>query len=178
MSRAAALQRGGDVAAHTRGVVFVHSASTASCPHVEWALQGVLGTPVSLDWTIQPAERRLMRAEVNWVGPAGTGAALASALRGWESLRYEITEEPSPGCDGSRWSHTPELGLHHTWISASGDTVVNEDRLRHAVAQAQGDPRVFAEIMDQLLGEPWDRELEEYREGGEGAPVRWLHKVG
>ncbi|WP_288798194.1 DUF3145 domain-containing protein [uncultured Arsenicicoccus sp.] len=178
MSVAADLHRGGDATPTTRGVVFIHSASTAMCPHVAWALEGVLGTAVTLDWTSQPADARLRRTEVNWVGPAGTGAALASALRGWDSLRYEVSEDPSPGCDGSRWAHTPDLGLHHTWICASGDAVVNEDRLRHALAQAQGDPRVLAEIVDQILGAPWDAELEAYREAGDGAPVRWLHKVG
>lgn len=177
MSAAADLHGGAPVPT-TRGVVLVHSASTALCPHVAWALEGVLGAAVTLDWTPQPADARLMRTEVTWIGPAGTGAALASALRGWDSLRYEVTEEPSPGTDGSRWSHTPALGLHHTWISASGDAVVNEDRLRHVLAQAGGDARAVGDGMDRLLGGPWDRELESYREAGDGAPVRWLHKVG
>src|SRR5699024_5755837 len=35
------------------------------------------------------------------------------SLRGWDSLRYEVTEEPSPGVDGGRWSHTPDLGIYH-----------------------------------------------------------------
>lgn len=177
MSAAINLQRGGR-AATTRGVVLIHSASTASCPHVAWALEGVLGSAVTLDWTSQPAEARLMRTEVAWVGPAGTGAALASALRGWDSLRYEVTEDASPGCDGSRWMHTPALGLHHARTSANGDVVVNEDRLRAAVDQAQGDGRRLGQAVDELLGAPWDTELEDYREAGEGASVRWLHKVG
>ncbi|GMA20002.1 DUF3145 domain-containing protein [Arsenicicoccus piscis] len=162
----------------TRGVVFIHSASTALCPHVAWALEGVLGTTVTLDWEPQPLGDRAQRTEINWVGPQGTGAAIASALRGWDSLRYEITEEPSAGADGSRWSFTPSLGLHHTWVGASGDSVVNEDRIRHAVAQAQGDPLVFADLMDGLLGTRWDEELEGFRHAGEDAPVRWLYKVG
>ena len=31
--------------------------------------------------------------------------------------------------------------------------------------------------IDQLLGKPWDDELETFRHAGEGAPVRWLHQV-
>jgi hypothetical protein len=162
----------------TRGVVFIHSTPTALCPHIAWALEGVLDTRIHLDWTPQPLAPGLMRTEFSWTGEAGTGARLASAVRGWENLRYEVSEEASPGNDGSRWSHTPSLGIHHTWTSASGDAVVNEDRLRHAVAASQGDVTVLHAEIDRLLGRAWDEELEPFRYAGEGAPVRWLHKVG
>lgn len=162
----------------TRGVVFVHSTPTALCPHIAWALETVLGQRVTLEWTTQPLGRRLVRAEVSWTGTPGTGARLASALRGYEGVRFEVTEEPSPGCDGSRWSHTPALGIHHTWISATGDSVVNEDRLRDVLADAEGDPSKVMAAIDDLLGAAWDRELEPFRYAGDDLAVRWLHKVG
>ena len=41
----------------TRGVLYVHSAPSALCPHVEWAASGVLGgASVDVDWVAQPAE--------------------------------------------------------------------------------------------------------------------------
>ena len=163
---------------NTRGVVYVHSTPKALCPHILWAIEGVLGTRVSVDWTDQPANPGLVRTELSWAGEAGTGARIASALRGWDHLRYEVTEEPSAGCDGSRWSHTPRLGIHHTWTSASGDAVINEDRLREVVLLAQGSPEAMAEMIEELLGTDWDDELEPFRYAGDGAPVRWLHKVG
>ena len=86
----------------TRGVIFVHSSPTAVCPHVEWAISGVLGARVSLEWTAQPAAPGLLRAECTWSGPAGSAGALAGALRAWPMLRFEVTEEPSPGVDGER----------------------------------------------------------------------------
>jgi hypothetical protein len=162
----------------TRGVVFIHSTPAALCPHITWALESLLGTRVHVDWTAQPAGAGLMRAELSWTGEQGTGAKIASALRGWDNLRYEVTEDPSPGADGSRWSHTPSLGIHHTWTSASGDAVINEDRLREVVMLAQSSPEAMAEMIEELLGRDWDRELEPFRYAGEGAPVRWLHKVG
>ncbi len=162
----------------TRGVVYVHSTPKALCPHILWAIEGVLGTRVTVDWTDQPAEPGLVRAELSWSGQAGTGARIASALRGWDKLRYEVTEEPSQGCDGSRWSHTPRLGIHHTWTSASGDAVITEDRLREVVVLAQGSPEAMQEMIEELLGTEWDDELEVFRYAGDGAPVRWLHKVG
>jgi hypothetical protein len=162
----------------TRGVVFVHSTPTALCPHIIWALEAALGQRVALEWTRQPLGRKLVRSELSWTGEAGTGGKIASALRGWDHLRYEVTEEPSHGSDGSRWSHTPSLGIHHTWTSAGGDVVINEDRLRAAVSASKGDPTALAEELDRLLGRAWDDELEAFRYAGEGATVRWLNQVG
>jgi len=33
-------------------------------------------------------------------------------------------------------------------------------------------------MIEELLGTEWDDELEVFRYAGDGAPVRWLHKVG
>ncbi|MGO0577526.1 DUF3145 domain-containing protein [Ornithinimicrobium panacihumi] len=162
----------------TRGVVFIHSTPTALCPHIVWALEGVLDTRVSLDWVTQPAEQGLMRTEFSWTGDAGTGALIASAMRGWDGLRYEVVEEASRGSDGMRWTHTPELGIHQTRISANGDVVINEDRVRSIVEQHAGDASGMRHAFDQALGSAWDEELEVYRHAGEGAPPTWLHKVG
>jgi len=162
----------------TCGVVFIHSTPAALCPHIAWALESVLGEPVALDWARQPRGVKLLRTELSWVGEAGTGGRVASALRGWDSLRYEVTEEPSPGNDGSRWSYTPSLGIHHAWTSAAGDAVVNEDRLRAAMAVSKGDSVVLTQELDRLLGRAWDDELEPFRYAGADATVRWLHMVG
>ena len=35
----------------TRGVLYVHSAPSALCPHIEWAVGGVLGVAVNMSWT-------------------------------------------------------------------------------------------------------------------------------
>lgn len=162
----------------TRGVVYVHSAPPALCPHVEWAVGGVLAVRVTLDWTPQPAAPGAVRAELSWQAEAGTGARLASALRDWTHLRFEVTEEPSAGAEGERWSSTPSLGLFHATTGVHGDIVVREDRLRAALARAAADPAtdVVAE-MQVLLGKAWDDELETFRHAGDGAPVRWLHQV-
>ena len=161
----------------TRGVLFVHSAPRALCPHLEWAAGNVLGGRVSLDWTAQPAGRGLFRAEYSWQGTQGTGARLASALRGWDHLRYEVTEEASHGADGARWSHTPDLGIFHAMTDVHGNVVVPEDRVRAALDSAH-DGRGVREAIDLALGTAWDDELEPFRYAGAGAPVRWLHRVG
>jgi Protein of unknown function (DUF3145) len=161
----------------TRGVLYVHSAPSALCPHIEWAAGGVLGNAVSLEWTPQEAQAGTYRAELSWAGEAGTAAALASALRGWNHLRFEVTEEPTAGTEGSRFSYTPDLGVFHAVTGVHGDIMIPEDRLKAAVVKAAlGDTTLNNEI-DKLLGKPWDDELETFRYAGDGAPVRWLHQV-
>jgi hypothetical protein len=138
---------------------------------------GVLGVAVSLDWTPQPAQPGSYRAELSWTGAAGSAAAVASAVRGWNHLRFEITEEPTSASEGTRFSYTPELGVYHAVTGMHGDIMIPEDRLKAAVVKAAlGDTTLLNEI-DKLLGKPWDDELETFRHAGEGAPVRWLHQV-
>ncbi|MFD3923394.1 DUF3145 domain-containing protein [Streptomyces sp. NPDC058595] len=161
----------------TRGVLYVHSAPRAMCPHVEWAVAGVLGLRVQLDWTRQPASPGTWRSEFSWRGEAGTASKLASALRGWQMLRFEVTAEPSATAEGERYSATPELGIFHAVTGMHGDILVPEDRLRAALARSlAGETQLEAEVA-KLLGKPWDDELEPFRYAGEGAPVRWLHQV-
>ena len=164
--------------AMTRGVVFVHSTPAALCPHIIWALESALGHRVAAEWIRQPLGAKLLRTEVTWEGEAGAGGRVASALRACEMPRFEVTEEPSTGNDGSRWSYTPSLGMHHSWTSAAGDMVINEDRLRSAIAASKGDVTILTHELDRLLGAAWDHELEPFRQAGEGTTVRWLHMVG
>jgi hypothetical protein len=161
----------------TRGVLFVHSAPRALAPHVEWVAANVLGTRVSCDWTDQPAAPGCLRTEYSWQAEQGTGARLASALRGWAHLRFEVTEEPSFGADGARWSHTPELGIFHAVIDVHGNSQVPEDRIRAAL-DTGGDLIAMRHQLAVALGQAWDDELEPFRYAGAGAPVRWLHQVG
>ncbi len=162
----------------TRGVVYIHATPTALCPHIEWAVGAVLGVRVTLEWTGQPAAPGTVRAELSWQGEPGTAASIASALRDWRLIRFEVTEEPSAGAEGERYSCTPDLGLFSAAIGVHGDIMVREDRLRSALARAATDPSVrVEEEVAGLLGAPWDEELEPFRYAGDGAPVRWLHQV-
>ncbi|MFC7342094.1 DUF3145 domain-containing protein [Saccharopolyspora griseoalba] len=158
-------------------MVYVHSSPSAVCPHVEWAISGALGIRTELRWTAQPAAPGQLRAECNWTGEPGTGARLVTALRAWPMLRFEITEDPSPGIDGQRFCHAPGLGLWRACTGANGDIVVSEDQLRTLAANAKG-ADAFGHRVDQLLGTAWDDALEPFRRAGDGAPVTWLHRVG
>src|SRR5262249_59295044 len=86
----------------------------------------------------------MLRAEADWEGRSGTAGEITSALAGWNRLRFEITEEASSGCDGMRFSYTPDLGIFSAVMMANGDIVVPESRLRAAmtVASAGSSPVV------------------------------------
>jgi hypothetical protein len=119
-----------------RGVLQVHSAPPALSPHIEWAVAGVLGVPVKLPWVDQPASPEALRAELDWQGRPGASAAITSALAAWNRVRFEVTEEASPGCDPVRYSHTPALGTFSAVTSANGDILIPEGRLRAAMTLA------------------------------------------
>lgn len=161
----------------TRGVLQIHAAPAALCPHIEWAVSSVVDQRVDIRWTDQPAAPGSQRAELVWHGTPGLGAKLASTLRGLSHLRFEVTEEPSPGVDGSRWSHTPDLGIFHAAVDTHGNIMVSEDRIRYAYELGAGDPTVMYQELSLALGEAWDEELEPFRHAAEGAPVRWLDQA-
>ena len=161
----------------SRGVLFVHSAPSALCPHIEWAVGGVLGLPANPTWTPQPAQSGTYRAELSWTGATATAAAVASGLRGWNQLRFEVTEDPSATSEGQRYSYTPDLGVFHAMTGLHGDVLIPEDRIKAFRVKAALGEVDLESALDGLLGVAWDAELEPFRHAGDGAPVRWLHQV-
>jgi Protein of unknown function (DUF3145) len=127
-----------------RGVLQVHSAPPALSPHIEWAVAGILGANVAMPWVDQPASPGALRTELTWQGPPGAAGAITSALAGWNLLRFEVTEEASPGCDAVRYSCTPALGTFSAVMSANGDVLIPEGRLRAAMTLASASASVSA----------------------------------
>ena len=160
------------------GVLQVHSAPPALCPHIEWAVAGTVGTTVSMPWVSQPAAPGSLRAELTWKSRPGTAGAITSALAGWNRLRFEVTEEASPGGDAMRYSYTPGLGLFSATTGATGDILISENRIRSALALGANGTTALEHELEKLLGTAWDNELEPFRRAGDGAPVRWLNATG
>jgi hypothetical protein len=99
------------------------------------------------------------------------------ALRGWDHLLFEVTEDPTAISEGARYSFTPDLGVFHAVTGLHGDIMIPEDRLKAAVVKAAVGGLPLLSEVDKLLGKEWDELLEPFRQAGEGAPVRWLHHV-
>ncbi|MFT4185720.1 MAG: DUF3145 domain-containing protein [Micrococcaceae bacterium] len=162
---------------NTQGMLYIHSVSAALCPHIEWAVNSVLDEDLKFTWDKQAADTGMYRTAVEWRGEAGIGALLTTSLRRMGNIRFEVTEDASKGVDAGRWSYTPNLGIFYAQTDVYGNIVVSEDRIRHAyeIGNKENDPlRVYQEL-SLAIGEPWDDELEPFRQAGAGAPVRWLN---
>ena len=161
-----------------RGVLFVHSVPRALAPHIEWAAGRAIDRAVNFEWIDQPVFKGALRTEFVWEGGRGTGAKIASALRGWEHLRYEVTEDAGHGTDGGRWMHTPDLGIYFAQTDTLGNTVIPEDRIRYAMEVAGSNTLELHRELRLALGQAWDDELEPFRHAGDGTSVVWLHRTG
>lgn len=161
----------------TRVVLFIHSIPKALCSHVEWALAEQVAHPVSFEWLTQPVSPGTFRSEMTFQTQVGMSAKIASILLAFPNIRFEVTEEASPGCDGQRIMYTPTLGTWRSAISIHGENLISEDRLRSSVLTALRNGESVVDAVEHVLGGPWDLELEPFRYAGEGVAVRWLHEV-
>ena len=159
----------------TRGVLYVHACPRAVAAHVEWGLGTALGVPIRLDWADQPVAPGHLRSELVWTGDVGTASVIASALKAFPMIRYEVTEEPVAGHPGERYAATPNLGLFRADMGEHGDIMMSEERLRSVLARSA--PAELGEMISRLIGDPWDDELEPFRYAQEGSSVRVLHQV-
>lgn len=157
--------------AAARGVVFIHSCPRALMSHVEWAVERAVERTQPHDWASQPIQTGMFRCEFQWYGTAGTAAMIASALRGFPNLRFEVTEQTDRDA-GERFSFTPSLGMFRAATGPNGDITVGEERLRGLLSEP--DPRTG---LAMLLGQAWDDELEPFRMAADDG-VRWLTRVG
>ena len=160
-----------------QGMVIIHSAPRALLPHVEWAIGRLLGGPTAIKWTPQPLAQGGFRAEYHWQSSESFGSVLTSELMGWGALRFEITQDQTPGVEGWRWAFTPRLGLFQGQQASMGNVLVNEHRMRAILENNPKDAAAIERELRNAMGEPWDEELENFRLAGAEAPVIWLRSV-
>ena len=161
----------------TRVMLFVHSIPKALCSHVEWALAQYSKQLANFNWAIQPVASGTYRCEMQFVSDVGAATKIASILLAFPNIRFEVTEEASPGSDGQRIMFTPGLGIWRSAISVHGENLCSEDRLRSAMMTALRSGESVVDAVENVLGGPWDLELEPFRYAGDGAAVRLLHDV-
>jgi Protein of unknown function (DUF3145) len=56
------------------------------------------------------------------------------SLRGWQLFRFEITDEPSPGCEGERLLEHPGPGIFHAMTGVHRDILIPEDGSRSVLS--------------------------------------------
>jgi hypothetical protein len=174
---AVSYSQAGSQAGHSQGVIFIHACPNALAPHLEWAITKVLSTEVPMSWAPQPIAPGQLRSQIIWSGKQGMGARIASALLAFGQVRYEVTEDPSPGHEGERFSATPDLGLFRATIGTHGDVMVHEERLRSLLVQSTATGESVTADIKRLIGQPWDEELEAFRIAQDDSKIRVLHNV-
>jgi len=142
------------------GLLVIHSAPAALRPHIEWGLQSILGTWLTLQWLEQPNAVGTYRATIEFRDVRGSSAKIASTLRGWHYLRFEVREESELG--GEFYRSTPELGIHRASIDGLGNIVVTEHQINDALAKGF-DEISIRDALDEVLGNKWEEELAPYR---------------
>ena len=147
----------------TKGVtghLVIHSSPAALRAHIEWAIHNLLGTSQQISWSAQPHSPGTIRCTVSYKDLKGVASHLASTLRGWHYLRFEITE--SDGTTGEMYRFTPDLGMHRAVIDGAGSVMVEENKILNALASSF-DEESLRECIEKALGTAWDQELEIYR---------------
>ena len=126
------------------GLVVIPSALTALRQHIEWGLNSLLGAPQNIFWRDQPLAPGTVRTTLEFRAPRGTAPKIATALKNWHYLRFEVSE----------------LGAFAT-IDSVGTILISEDVIRKATARY--DDLEVRENLELALGSQWDEALEPFR---------------
>ena len=143
-----------------RGFLTIHSTPSALRHHIDWAVQAVLGTWVKPSWTPQPLIPGSYRTQIEFRDRAGAAAELASTLRSWHYLNFEVIENSDNG--GELFRCTPELGIHRAIVDQTGAVILTENQLSAALKNTM-DEESIREAIAALLGSAWETELDRFR---------------
>jgi hypothetical protein len=141
------------------GLVVIHSAPSALRQHIEWGLHSLLGVPQNIFWRDQPLAAGTIRTSLEFRAPSGTAAKIATALKNWHYLRFEVSELGTGG--GEIFRCTPELGIHRAQVDEVGTILVSEDVIRTSLENF--DEIAIREALERSIGKEWDEALEPYR---------------
>lgn len=148
----------------THGTLTIFTAPRAVLKHIEWGISEALGFPISLQWEVQPLVSGTFQSSLNWRGGMGAGSRIATHLRGWHYLRFELFEPPSHGSDGSLFLFDPELGLYRGDVGPHGDIIVNENQINQILRDHIKESDI-TEKLERIIGRPWDVSFEPFRRG-------------
>jgi hypothetical protein len=143
-----------------RGSLFIHSCPAALKHHVEWSIQSILGKGISLSWRTQPMAAGTYRSEISWHEKKSKASEIATALRSWHYLRFEVRDESESGGDFYRF--TPDLGIHRASIDGAGSILINENQITAALDKSF-DEEALRTALESALGTKWELELEPLR---------------
>jgi Protein of unknown function (DUF3145) len=146
------------------GDLRIYSVPRALARHIEWALNAIFGHPLSINWIDQKLSPGTYAMEYQWRSDTALASKIASTLRGWHFLRFEVREFSTQSGEGAFYRYTPALGMHQATTVSTGDIVIHENRLMTALESSHS-YESLRNAVEQSLGIAWDHELESYRRG-------------
>ena len=141
------------------GLLTIHSAPSALRQHIEWGLNAILGYTGEYSWRDQPLAPGTLRTIIEYRAPLGTAAKIATSLKNWHYLRFEVQEFCSEGAELFRF--TPELGMHRALTDGIGSILISENVIRKSLATF--DDLEIRENLEAALGSTWELALEPMR---------------
>jgi hypothetical protein len=141
------------------GLLTIHSAPSALSQHIEWGLNAILGYTGEYSWRDQPLAPGTLRTIIEYRAPLGTAAKIATSLKNWHYLRFEVQEFCSEGAELFRF--TPELGMHRALTDGIGSILISENVIRKSLATF--DDLEIRENLEVALGSAWELALEPMR---------------
>jgi hypothetical protein len=127
--------------------------------HIEWGLNAILGYTGEYTWREQPLAPGRLRTIIEYRAPLGTAAKIATSLKNWHYLRFEVQEFCSEGAELFRF--TPELGMHRALTDGTGSILISENVIRKSLATF--DDLEIRENLEVALGSAWELALEPMR---------------
>ena len=155
------------------GDLRIYSAPKALLRHIQWSMSQILGYPVELFWEEQHLQPGSMATNYQWRDVKPAASKIASALKSWHFIRFEVREFSTIGGEGILYRCTPDLGLHQAVTSSTGDVMIHENRIVSIMKSSMSYEKL-RDALNQALGMEWDEELECYRKGlvREAEPLR------
>ena len=159
------------------GDLRIYSAPKALLRHIEWSLNTIFEEHVSIEWINQPLSAGTFACEIHWRAKKARASKIASTLKSWHFIRFDVREFPTEGGEGVLYRCTPDLGLHQAVTASTGDIMIHENRLVSIMKSSSLSERTYERLqsaLNEALGVAWDEELECYRRGliVEAEPLR------
>jgi len=159
------------------GRILIYSAPTALQEHITWAIEQALGQVVKLPWQNQPLNPAAKALQLEYKHHMPIAAKLATALKAWHYIRFEIREVNKNTQDGTYYRATPDLGLHQAHLASNGDVVLNENQVTSILKNSFSYEKLQVNL-ENALGINWDLELEPYRLALAGPVLNTVSKSG
>jgi hypothetical protein len=97
---------------------------------------------------------------VEWRDVTGRASEIASSLRTWHYIHFEVQEFGESS--GEIFRFTPELGIHRGVTDATGAIQISEFSVTHLL-DTSFDEESLRQGLALILGTSWEFELERFR---------------